>query len=51
MEQRKYQLLSLLYSNLMKIHSLRLQMYKGMGFEPVMDKKGTISKMLVRESY
>jgi hypothetical protein len=27
---------------------LRLQMYKGMGFEPVADKEGRLSKMLVR---
>jgi hypothetical protein len=31
-------------------YSLRLQMYKGMGFEPVLDKDGVVSKMLVRES-
>ncbi|GLB35373.1 putative spc24 subunit of Ndc80 [Lyophyllum shimeji] len=28
--------------------TLRLRMYKGMGFEPVLDKNGTVSKMVVR---
>lgn len=30
--------------------SLRLQIYKGMGFEPIADKDGRLTKMLVRES-
>ncbi|GBE82407.1 putative kinetochore protein [Sparassis crispa] len=28
--------------------ALRLAMYKGLGFEPVMDKEGHVSKMLIR---
>lgn len=29
---------------------LRLAMYKGLGFEPIVEKDGRISKMLVRQS-
>ena len=28
---------------------LRLAMYKGLGFEPIVDKDGRMTKMLVRE--
>ncbi len=28
--------------------SLRLQIYKGLGFEPVMDRTGKMKKMLIR---
>jgi len=28
--------------------SLRLQIYKGLGFEPVINERGTMAKMLVR---
>jgi kinetochore protein Spc24, fungi type len=28
-------------------YSLRLQIYKGLGFEPVIDKRGNMTKMLV----
>lgn len=31
------------------LFSLRLRMYRGLGFEPILDKHGKIIKMLVRE--
>lgn len=30
------------------LYSLRLAMYKGLGFEPVVGKDGRVAKMLVR---
>lgn len=30
-------------------YSLRLALYKGMGFEPIMDRDGRMSKMLIRK--
>jgi hypothetical protein len=47
---RECQLCDFIYfAGLISLCRLRLQIYKGMGFEPVADKEGRLSKMLVRK--
>jgi hypothetical protein len=52
MEQREYQ--AFYFSCTLtcnRTKSLRLQMYKGMGFEPVLNQEGIVYKMLVRKLF
>lgn len=35
---------------LIRVYRLRLSMYKGLGFEPVADRDGRVTKMLIRTS-
>ena len=42
-------MIAVLNSDLYDCLRLRLAMYKGLGFEPIVDRDGQMSKILVRE--